>query len=122
MSGTLIGLAFPFAIDPRTGAVATASGNDKLRQNLKHLLLTGIGERLMQRQYGGGVTQLLQENLNDGLIAVAKHQIARAVVTYEPRVMLQEITAIPGNGTLTLRMTYLQAGTPGLQTVAIPLG
>ena len=55
------------------------------------------------------------------LNGVAKHQIARAVVTYEPRVMLQEITAIPGNGTLTLRMTYLQAGAPGLQTVAIPL-
>jgi phage baseplate assembly protein W len=121
MSANVSGFAYPFSIDPRTGGVASASGDDKLRQNLKHLLLTRIGERVMLRQYGGGVTQLLQENINDGLLAVAKHQIARAVVTYEPRVMLQEITVIPGNGVLILRMTYLQAGTPGLQSVAIPL-
>jgi uncharacterized protein len=118
----LRGFAFPFRIDPRSGGVASTEGADKLKENLKHLLLTRIGERVMLRGYGGGVTQLLHENINDGLIAVARHQISRAILTFEPRVLPQEVTVIPRNGELFLRVLYIQADMPGLQTAVIPIG
>lgn len=118
----LRGFAFPFRIDPRSGGVAVTVGPPKLKENLKHLLLTRIGERLMVREYGGGVTQLLHENINDGLIAVARHQIARAIVRFEPRILPQEIAVIPRNGELFLRVTYIQAEMQGLQTATIPVG
>jgi phage baseplate assembly protein W len=116
------GFSFPFRIDPVGGGVGVTGGPDKLRENIKHLLLTRIGERPMLRDYGGGVTQLLHENVNDGLIAVAKHQIGRAIVRFEPRVLLQEVSVIPRNGELFLRVIYLQADQPGLQSLAMPLG
>lgn len=117
----LQGMSFPFRIDSRSGGVAVTQGPEKLRENLKHLLLTRIGERVMMRQYGGGVTQLLQENINDGLVAVARHQISKAIVRFEPRVLPQEVSVIPHDGALYLRVTYVQADMPGLQTAVIPI-
>jgi hypothetical protein len=118
---TIRGFAFPFHIDPRTGGVATTVGPDKLKGNLTHLLLTRVGERLMVREYGGGVNQLLHENINNGLIAVARHQIGRAMLRFEPRVLPQEISVIQHEGTLYLRIQYIQADRPGLQTLAMPI-
>lgn len=116
------GLAFPFRIDPRSGSVAISEGSDKLTENLKHLLLTRIGERVMLRQYGGGATQLLHENINDGLVAVARHQLTKALLKYEPRILPQEISVIPRDGELYLRITYIEANNPALQqTTVIPL-
>jgi uncharacterized protein len=115
------GISFPFRIDPRSGGVAITEGDDKFKENLKHLLLTRVGERLMLRQYGGGVTQLLQENINDGLIAVARHQISKAILQFEPRILPQEVSVIAKEGELFLRVIYIQANKSGLQTTIIPI-
>jgi phage baseplate assembly protein W len=117
----LRGIAFPFRIDARSGGVAVTEGDDKLKENIKHLLLTRIGERLMLREYGGGVAQLLQENVNDGLIALARHQITRAIVRFEPRILPQDVAVIADGAQLFLRIRYIQADSPGLQTTVIPL-
>ncbi|PSR18691.1 hypothetical protein C8255_06100 [filamentous cyanobacterium CCP3] len=121
MSEQLRGFAFPFRIDPSTGGVGATTGNDKFQENLKHLLLTRIGERSMLRQYGGGVTQLLHENINDGLVEVARHQISKAILRFEPRILLQEVSVIPNGGELFLRVRYILPGTLGLQTAVIPI-
>lgn len=115
------GFAFPFRVDARSGGVAVTVGSDKFKENLKHLFLTRIGERVMVRQYGGGVPQLLHENINDGLIEVTRHQITKAMVRFEPRILPQEVTIIAQNGTLYLRVRYIQADTPGVQTTVIPI-
>ncbi len=81
----LRGFAFPFRIDPRSGSVAATEGPEKLTENLERLLLARVGERLMLPDYGGGASALVQENINDGLIAVARIQIAAAILRYEPR-------------------------------------
>lgn len=101
------GFSFPLRIDSRSGGVSVTEGSDKLKENLKHQLLTRIGERLMLHQYGGGVTQLLHENVNDGLVGVARLQIRKAILRYEPRALAQEVTVIPRNGELFLRVIYL---------------
>jgi phage baseplate assembly protein W len=118
---SLKGFAFPFHIDARSGGVAVAEGTDKLQDNLKHLLLTRIGERLMLREYGGGVSQLLHEPINDALIALARRQVMKALLQYEPRILPQDIAVIPQDGELFLRITYVQAEQPSLQTAVIPL-
>lgn len=117
----LRGFAFPFRIDVRSGGVAVTEGSEKFKENLKHLFLTRIGERVMVRQYGGGVTQLLHENINGGLIEVARHQITKAMLQFEPRVLPQEVSIIPKDGELYLRVRYIQADTPGIQTTVIPI-
>ena len=120
--GRLRGLAFPFRMDPRTGGLALAEGSEKLRQNLAHLLLTRTGERVMLREYGGGAAALLQEPLDEGLLTVAQHQITRTILRYEPRVLPSDVAVVAAGGELLLRVTYVEAGTAGLQTTVIPIG
>lgn len=121
-SRPLKGMSFPFRINSKTGKVQTSESADKLKENIIHLLLTRIGERLMQREYGGGASQLLYENINDGLLEVAKHQIARALVRFEPRIVPQELTVMPGaEGELIIRISYIQAEIQGIQTLVIPI-
>ena len=121
MNGEPTGPTFPFRIDPLTGRVAMSAGAAKLRENLKHLLLTGIGERLMVREYGGGVTQLLHENVNDAQITVAQHQLGRANIRFEPRVLPQQIAVVPRGAELFIRVDYVEADMSGTQTAVIPL-
>lgn len=118
----LRGVAFPFRIDARSGGVAATEGPHKLTENLERLLLTRMGERLMLRDYGGGATQFLQENINDGLIALAQQQIGRAILRYEPRALPQDISVVPDGAELYLRVQYIEAQTPGVQTTAIRIG
>lgn len=117
----LCGFAFPFRIDPDTGAVARTEGDAKLRENIRQLLLTNVGERLMLREYGGGARQLLHENINDGLLAVTRHLLTRALLRFEPRVLPTELTIIPRDGELYIRLRYTVVDTAETQTVAIPL-
>lgn len=143
MSADPWGIAFPFRIDPATGGVAGAGGAEKIRQNLKHLLLTGIGERVMRRGYGGGIRQLLHDPNNDALRAVVRHRIGEAITKHEPRVELRQVAvtqldgnrvigragaapparSTPGEGSqlvAELRYTVRRTGQPG--RVAVPLG
>jgi Bacteriophage baseplate protein W len=121
MPDELRGVAFPFRVDPRSGGVATSAGAAKLADNIEHLLLTRIGERTAVREYGGGVTQLFQENINDGLIEVARHQIARALLRFEPRVLPDEISVHAREGELLLIVRYFEGETPAVQTTVIPI-
>ena len=117
------GMAFPFRVDPRTGGIAVSAGADKLRRNVVHLLLTRVGERPMLREYGGSVTALFQENVDEGLVTIAQHQIVKAVLRFEPRVLPQEVSVVETEpGTLRLRVLYVDATQTGIQQALIPIG
>ena len=118
----LLGVASPFGVDPGSGGIGITSGTGKLTQNLERLMLSRIGERLMLRDYGGGASALVQENINDGLLAVARQQIGRALLRFEPRALPQDISIIAQGAELYLRVQYLQAEVPGVQTTAIRIG
>ncbi|WP_420076091.1 GPW/gp25 family protein [Streptomyces sp. JL3001] len=122
-SAAIRGVAFPFRVDPRTGGIGVSAGADKLRENVVRLLLTRIGERPMLREYGGGVTQLFQESVDEGMVAIARHQITRALLRFEPRVLPQEVGVVETEpGVLRLRVLYVDSTRPGLQSVVVPIG
>ncbi len=90
MSGEPKGFAFPFRINSE-GGVAVESGPKKLRDNVVHILLTGLGERVMRREYGGGLRQLVHDPVNQVLLSVVQHQLLKAIAQHEPRV---EVTSV----------------------------
>jgi phage baseplate assembly protein W len=87
----LLGFAFPFRIapsgpagGPRLAGVRRAAGAEKIRDDVRHLLLTRVGERLMLRAYGGGVQHSLQEPKSSTLRALVRHEIEQALRVYLP--------------------------------------
>ena len=105
MTEPLSGFAFPFRI--AGGRVARAEGPEKVEHNLRHLLSTRLGERLMLRGYGGGVHHHLQEPNDTTRGAVIKHEIERALRTFMPEVRLTApIRLTAREGELTVVVEY----------------
>ncbi|XXT15200.1 GPW/gp25 family protein [Sorangium sp. So ce429] len=82
----LSGFGFPFRIE--RGGVARAEGSDKVEQDVRHLLSTRLGERLMRRGYGGGVHRRVQDPNVTTLRALVKREIEDALRLHMPAVRL----------------------------------
>lgn len=119
---TLRGISIPFRIDPATRSVVTASGADKLEENIVHILLTGNGERVMRRDYGGGLRQLVHDPNNDALRAIVQHQIAKSIGRWEPRVLLEEVVTRQQDGELVAEIRYLVRRTRERRSLSVPIG
>lgn len=127
MTEEIQGFSIPFRIDPTTGGIVQQSGDEKLKENIIHILLTRIGERVMRRTYGGGVHDLVHDPNNDALRALAQHQIAKAISQWEPRVLLQGIDVTQerqerGEGQLFVRIRYVVRRTNQAESVSLPIG
>lgn len=122
MSNPVQGFNFPFRIDPLSGGVAAQSGDDKLRENIVHILMTGIGEREMRRSYGGGLHQLVHDPNNDPLRGIVQHQIAKSLGVLEPRIALQDVRITQEEGTLFVQIRYIVRSTRQAQTFSVPFG
>jgi phage baseplate assembly protein W len=85
MDERLTGISFPFRVD---GRIRRASGVEKIKANLRHLLGTKLGERVMLRNYGGGVHRHLQESDNLMLRALVRHEVEEALRAFMPELEL----------------------------------
>lgn len=86
MTTPLAGVGFPFRI--RAGGVVRAAGIDKLGQDVRHLLGTRVGERVLRRGYGGGVHHRVQEPNDTTLHALVTYEIEQALLLHAPDVHL----------------------------------
>ena len=121
MGMNISGFAFPFRIE---GGVKRQSGDDKLRSNITHILMTGVGERVMRRGYGGGLRQLVQDPNNNALWAIVQHQVAKAIGLLEPRVQLQQLSLSQSEdgATLFVSVRYVIRNTKQVQNLSVPIG
>jgi phage baseplate assembly protein W len=120
MSEEIRGFSIPFRIGPG-GGVAQESEAEKLKENIIHILLTGVGERVMRRDYGGGIRQLVHDPNNDALRALVQHQIGKSIGQWEPRVLLQSVTVTQQDSTLIAHVDYIVRRTREPQSVSVPL-
>jgi uncharacterized protein len=114
------GFSIPFRIG-RGGGIALESGPEKLKENIIHILLTAVGERVMRRDYGGGIGQLVHDPNNDALRAIVQHQIAKSIGEWEPRVLLQSVSVAQDDGTLFAHVDYIERRTRQRESVSVPL-
>ena len=122
MTEEIYGFSSPFRINPNTGGVASAGGADKLKENLIHILLTGGGERVMRRDYGAGLRQLVHDPNNEALRAIVQHQIAKAVGRWEPRVAVDQVRVAIDGGNLVAEIRFVVRRTRQLQSLSVPIG
>tara|TARA_R100001086_G_scaffold240391_1_gene166431 strand:+ start:593 stop:970 length:378 start_codon:yes stop_codon:yes gene_type:complete len=81
----------PLILDPNSGYQLTKNAKEVVSQNLKMLILTSPGERVMDPLFGVGLYNFLFE-LNTQLTRVEiKERIARQVKKYMPFVTIQNI-------------------------------
>lgn len=94
-----------------TGARLT--GIAHLRQSLRDILTTQIGTRVMRRDYGSRLFELVDAPLNRGTVLQLYAATAGAVKKWEPRFKLTKVRVSAGaEGSVTLDLTgeYLPDG------------
>jgi phage baseplate assembly protein W len=84
-----------FQIAP-TGGFARVEGDDCVHQDLRLLLLTTPGERVMRPAYGCHLRRLLFQPNDATLAGLAIHYVRDAVTRFEPRVEIVALDAGPG--------------------------
>lgn len=92
----------------------SVAGIDHLRQSVHDILTTPIGARVMRRDYGSALPDLIDQPLTGLTLARIYAATAEAIARWEPRVRLRRVRAqaLPGaleDGriTITLEGDYL---------------
>lgn len=94
------------------------SGIDHLRQSVRDILTTPIGSRVMRRDYGSRLYQLVDAPVNRETLLDLYAATAEALATWEPRIEVEQVSAEvpePGKVVMSIEGVY----TPTGQTVRI---
>jgi hypothetical protein len=89
------------------------SGIDHLRQSVRDILTTPLGSRVMLRDYGSPLFELVDAPMNRSTIAAIRAATADALQKWEPRFKLTQVainSAEPGEVALDLTGEYLPEG------------
>jgi phage baseplate assembly protein W len=88
-------------------------GVEHLRQSIRDILTTPIGSRVMRRDYGSRLFELIDAPMNRATLLNIYAATAEALARWEPRFKLQQFTASsaePGAVTLDMVGEYLPDG------------
>lgn len=91
MANRFIGLQYPLRKTPR-GILAQRTSVDQIKADLLQLLLTNPGERVMLPTFGTPLRELIFEPNDTNLERRAREMIANAILTWEPRIVISDIT------------------------------
>jgi phage baseplate assembly protein W len=119
---TFIGLSFPFRKSAQAFP-APSEDADLIKESLKQILLTQKGERVMRPDFGADVYRFVFENNHAALATLIQTEVARAIGTYEPRVILLNVTVdrIADNAVMAT-IYYIIPATGQKDEVQVPLG
>lgn len=99
----------PLTLDSELGYQMNNSLIEVVRQNLKMLILTSPGERIMIPDFGVGLKRFLFENFTPSLKDSITEKIDEQIRLYMPSVMLMDVlfdAADMGNNKLNVAIYY----------------
>ena len=115
------GIAFPLQRNPR-GGIAMAAQADKVRQSILIILGTQYGERIMRPRFGANLRSLAFAPNNRATANLACHYVEQALATWEPRIIVEEVTAEndQANARLLIQLRYRLKATAEPQNLVYP--
>lgn len=107
----------------------STSGLEHIRQSMADILTTPIGSRVMRREYGSLLPELIDQPLTDATLLQAYSAIVMALLRWEPRIRIERIVRLvnseqPGSATLEADVVRLDTSSPqpARLSVALPMG
>lgn len=85
-----------FLKNPKTKDVYKLKDLESIKQSLRNLMQTNLGERLFNPSIGINLRSLLFENMNDmALIVTMQEDIKILIRNYEPRISVTDVRILP---------------------------
>jgi len=87
-----LGVKLPLFVDPVDGAYALSKDMEELaQQNLKTIILTAPGERIMVPDFGVGIRNYLFEQNTPGTQNLIRNIIEQQVARYAPYIVIEDL-------------------------------
>lgn len=101
-------------------------GGDHLAQSIGDILSTPLGSRVMLRDYGSLLFDLIDQPLNAATAMLIRAASAVALRRWEPRIRVTRIalSGVPADGTFAVAITGIRTDVPAATartTLSIPL-
>lgn len=105
-----------FEVNPDTGDLYRNINDFAIRESLKNIMLTDLGERPFQPTLGGDIRRHLFENMDDTTVVRLRTAIEIAIHNHEPRVVLKDLSIVPDydNSQVSITLFYTTINSPGL--------
>jgi phage baseplate assembly protein W len=103
-----------FQKHPITNALAKITNEDSIKQSLKNLILTNVGERMFEPNIGSNVMRTLFEPNDNVTIESIKYYINNTVTQIEPRVNLLNVSvySTPDEGAFQVNIVFSVINNP----------
>ena len=115
------GVAFPFRVDTKTGGIAWETGTNKIRDDLRALIGTRLGERPMLREFGTRIRSLVHEPVDDVTADILRRQAHEAVVQWERRVVVTRARIERREAEIRLILNYIHSDRPVAGEMIVPV-
>ena len=86
-----IGIKLPLTYNSSDGFTMIKTIRQMIKQNFKMLILTNPGERVMEPQFGVGVSQHLFANFSEGMPSIIEEKIRKQASMYLPAAPIDSI-------------------------------
>ncbi len=81
------GLKFPFSIDPSTNKIAMSTAEDDIKEAIRIILRTNIGERVMLPEFGTAANEFVFSDNRAEQVTALEMLVTEALERWEPRIM-----------------------------------
>ena len=115
------GWGFPIQPDPHRETTIVEFEED-VRQAVHIILGTAQGERVMRPDFGAGLNALAFEPINTTTMALVRHRVEQALITWEPRIdsITVQVPAEPPLGRLMIDINYRVRATNTFYNLVYP--
>lgn len=116
------GWKFPLQVTP-AGGIARALYEQRIEESIYLILGTARGERVMLPDYGCGIHDLVFAPNNAATRSAVVQQVRRALIAYEPRIDVLDVTVDSPAGEpnlLLIRITYRVRANNALGNLVYP--
>ena len=101
-----LSIKLPVSKDRRYGFATNTTIEEVAKQNLKMLLLTNPGERMMIPKFGVGIKRYLFANMDRATLSVMEARIHAQVSRYLPYISISQINFKPGEDPTDFAQNY----------------
>ena len=111
MSGVGFGPKIPVGVNRPEGFMLTRTLAENTKQNLKNLILTSPGERVMIPEFGVGIRNFLFENADSSLTNRVESKIVSQIELYMPAINIIDLEVrISDDHLLSIKLRYSLSG------------
>lgn len=118
-----LGRGWAFPVLGAGGGPETVAYEEDVRQAIRIILATGRGERAMRPDFGADLQALVFQPLNTTTLALVRHRVEQALVLWEPRIDVVEVSARaerPETGLVRIEVDYRVRATNTFYNLVYP--